>query len=353
VASETLPLGDWEADRQSIKTTGIPDRGDISGLPTLVQFQVYVARRIRKWESTCNVETDQPAAFVLVTPDEYQAFKKAQQKEEPLLHTGLRRLAGRIHFVTVSVTRSIFEEITGDDSALFARLEAVGVGRHPTLIYVPQPPGSLLFFYPQGTSSDDGLTEVPVGVPEVSLESIEQAIGAVYENELITPDNAGPLKIWSSPTKRRPSKEAERGVQQLIHAGLAVKFAPYSIRKEQSGKVGRTDLEIVDDRTDQAGRVTHHALLELKVLRTRRETGARVGDSDTRQHITEGVDQANVYGTDKNSKLKLLCCFDMRDNDIGDSKTFSHVKTKAAGLEVYLRRWFLYHSSKAYRAAQS
>jgi hypothetical protein len=178
-------------------------------------------------------------------------------------------------------------------------------------------------------------------------------VESVHKHELVTPDNSGPHKIWSDAAKGRPIQVAERFVQQLLRIGLATRFAWCSIRQEQPTKVGRTDLEIVDDRSGLPGQITHHAVLELKVLRSRGETGAVVTEVDTKQHITDGVNQAYAYGKDKNTKLGMLCCFDMRDSDEGDQKTFEHIDAVAQKLAVLLRRWFLHRSSEAYRAAQA
>jgi hypothetical protein len=350
VANDNLPLGPWERDRVTIETTAVGDRGDVSDLPPQVQFQVYVARLVNRRERNSGAEFDQPAAFVLVSPKEYEAARQGRS-EERLIHTGSRRLTGRIHFVTTAATSSIVDEYKGNDRAMFARLDALSLGSHPTLVYVPQRPVSSLSYYPKGTLTDDGLVDVPLRAPQVTVETICQVVNAMHEHELVTPDQSEPFTIWEDAGKGRPAEHAEKGIQQFLRIGLCTSFAPYSIRQEQPEKVGRTDLEVIDDRTGAPGQVIHHAMLELKVLRTRGSTGIAVSRAKTEQHIRDGLEQAHAYGRRKNTRLQMLCCFDMRDDDEGDDNTFDHVRAAATALIVTLRRWYLYRDSASYRSA--
>ena len=146
-------------------------------------------------------------------------------------------------------------------------------------------------------------------------------------------------------------EEAERTVQQFLRTGLAGRFSWCSIRAEQPAKLGRTDIEVVDDRTGAPGAITHHALLELKVLRSFAHTGLPYPDSNAIDAVSKGVNQAHAYGLTHNTLLRMLCCFDMRTIDVGDSATFAHAMTDATALRVRLRRWYMYRSSALYRDA--
>jgi hypothetical protein len=350
--ADDLPLGDWEKDRPALMAVPVGDRGDVADLDSVTQFQVYVARLINRREQNEEAEFDLAAAFVLVSPEEYEQAKIGRSVER-LIHTGGRRLTGRLHFVMASATSSIVEEYGTDDNALFSRLEAVSMSQHPTLLYVPQHPSSSLTFYPKGTADDDGLKIIPLKKTQVTADAISEAITDIYKQELVTPDAVGPSKLWKNAAKGYPFSDAELRVQQLLRTGLITKFTPCSVRQEQTGKIGRTDLEIVDDRSGPPGQVEHHALLELKVLRSRGETGSSTAYSLklNQAHIEEGLNQAHTYGVDKHSKIKMLCCFDMRDSNDADEVTFAHIKDKASSLSVLTKRWFLYRDSAAYRAA--
>jgi hypothetical protein len=345
-----LPLGAWESDRAALQTARLAGLGDAAGLPEDARFRTQVARLIIKREENENAEFDQPAAFVLVSPEEFEDLK-ASRDIEPLIHTGARRLTGRIHFVQATAIRSIVEEVNGDDVAMFERIAALQLATRPTLIYVPQKPRSTLSYYPNGCESDTGMQTISLGVETVTPEAVEEVINAAHAQHFVTPDESGPYKIWKYPSSGTPVRLAEQGIQQLLRLGLIGRFLHCSIRSEQPGKIGRTDLEVVDDRSGPVGTVIHHAVLELKVLRSRGETGTAVSDKDMLDHMEEGLEQAHGYARDKNSRMGILCCFDMRDQDVGDAQSFSHISSRGAELGVRLRRWYLYRSSNAWRAA--
>lgn len=162
----------------------------------------------------------------------------------------------------------------------------------------------------------------------------------------------GPIKLWKDAVKGYPIEEAERTVQQMIRHALVGRFLWCTIRQEQPGKSGRTDLEIVDDRTGEPGIVYHHALLELKVLRSFGSRGTVYSGTAVQDAIVEGVNQAHSYGTANNSLLRMLCCYDMRSTDVGDDATFVQVKDRATTLSIRLKRWYLYRTSQDYRDAK-
>lgn len=347
---ELLPLGAWEADRTELEKSGAAGIGDVADLSDEIQFRTYVARIITRRERNENAEFDLPATFILVCAKEFEELAIGRSVER-LIHSGARRLTGRIHFVQANAISSVVEEFVGDDSAMFSRIKALGFDGHRTLVYVPQKPRSSLSFYAKGTRVDDFVYDIPLGVDPVNAEEIEAVIRAVHEQELVTPDTMKPDSAWAEASSGKPDRDAERRIQQMVRHGLIGRYSNFSIRSEQSGPAGRTDLEIVDDQTGPRGTATHHAVLELKVLRSRGETGIKVTPEQTEEHVVEGVSQAFAYGKNKNTRVQMLCCFDMRDDDVGDSATFAHVLQRGAELSVLLRRWFLYRSSADYRAA--
>ena len=47
----------------------------------------------------------------------------------------------------------------------------------------------------------------------------------------------------------------------------------------------------------------------------------------------------------------MLCCYDMRKTDIGDNSVFAPFEQAAKDRDVFLKRYYLYNSSKALREA--
>lgn len=346
-----LDLGAWQADRPLLEVAPRSLYGDVDRLPESVRFQVYVSRLVQLRERQADAETAGAAAFVLVTPRDQQNLKDAGRRLDRTVHSGQVRLAGRVHFMTYRAQSSVYEEHTGDANAVYDRIAELQCDKLPTLVYFPSNGESTLSYYPHGTHTDEGMVKVELSAGPVTEAEILVAINAVYRTQLCTPDNSGPTKIWQDAGKCHPVKEAERTVQQFVQAGLAGKFHWCTIRAEQSGKLGRTDLEIVDDRNGDPGLITHHALLELKVLRSFGSTGSEYAPAANDDAIVKGLNQANSYGEANNSLLRMLCCFDMRSNDVGDAATFAHVQAEAKTLGVGLRRWYLYRSSDDMREA--
>lgn len=346
----TLALGAWEGDRAELQRAAPTNYGDVDDLPPALRFQVYVTRMIRTRERQPDAETAGAAAFILVSKEQQRELTVGRTLDRNA-HTGRVRLAGRLHFVTQRAMSSVFEECDGNDNALFSRIELLDCAHLPALVYLPSENASAVTYYPNGTGTDDGAVQLQLDIGPVAEADILSVVNAVYETELCTPDNAGPVKLWENANKGFPVEEAERTVQQFLRIGLAGRFSWCSIRAEQPGKLGRTDIEVVDDRTGAPGAITHHALLELKVLRSFTHTGSPYPDSNAKDAVSKGVNQAHAYGLTHNSLLRMLCCFDMRTVDVGDDTTFSHVMTDATTLSVRLKRWYMYRSSEHYRDA--
>jgi hypothetical protein len=113
--------------------------------------------------------------------------------------------------------------------------------------------------------------------------------------------------------------------------------------------VGRDDLEIerpVDRRRPSV--VNRLVLIELKVLRSFTAGGRRISKASELDRITEGVEQASAYASEKNFQQATLCCFDMRTTNAG-TLSFGHVQEMAGRLNVDLRQWFIYSSSQQRR----
>lgn len=349
-----LLLGAWESERESIEQAALVGRGDVADLDAINKFSIYVARVVCKSEQIKSVDTNQPAGFVLVEPTRHADLKNDGRKVDSTFSTGAKQLVGRIHFVTDAVTRSVYESFVGDDDqVIFDRLEQLDLHESPSLIYLPRAAGSVLVFYPNGSGSDKGSCEISLNKIAISERDIVNAIQSVYKVELMTPDLGVPFVLWKKASVGQPIEEAERGVQKFVRIGLATKFHWCRVAMEQPDKDGRTDLEIFDETSGGTGDVVRHAILELKVLRSRGSTGNAYTSAAMDQHISEGVDQAHAYAERRNAIHRLLCCFDMRDTDVGDVAAFAHVKAKADGLGVKLHRWFLYRSSEGYRAAMA
>ncbi|WP_447585781.1 hypothetical protein [Pseudoxanthomonas mexicana] len=345
--------GAWTGDLDQLAATWLSGEGSDTDLPETVRFLLAVRRLSLAREREPDCEFDRPAAMVLVPPAFFES-PPAGTRRSPLLNNGNYRLTGQVHFLNVAAAgRSM--DYQGDEGDLFDALETCQVQGLPTVVYAPKAGGhSKLSWYPNGIKEDTKVSVIPVAVEEPTVELITQAIEGVYRGDLITPDCVPEHdSLWEKAANGWASEVAEARVQRNIKLGLHGRFPTCRIVAEQPGPDGRTDIEIVGDFGVAPGAVMNFAVLELKVLREKGSTGSAYAPKKIAKHIDDGVDQAFTYGGDRNFRERLLCCFDMRAEELGATNVFAPIQTKADQLGVSLRYWFLYRSSKHYRQCQA
>jgi hypothetical protein len=339
-------LGAWDAERRALEATRPTGRGSDADAPNPIRFGRAVMQLIARRERQADAEYDRHAAFVLV-PREWQ--RPGGTTRRPLMHNGQQPLTGQIHFVNL-VPNGYSRAYTGDEGDLFDALVSAGVQKFPTLVYSPKQGGSTLSWFPAGIDADDQVELWNVAEDLPSAKRIAEVIESAYSGELITPDQTKKsLHVWEDAAKGWAHEEAEARVQHMIRLTLLGAFRRCNIRGEQSGKDGRTDLEIVENLGGAHNQVVNHAILELKVLREMGSTGNKYTDSQIATHMRDGLEQAHHYGTSRNFREWMLCCFDMRAENLGEAKVMAPLGADAKRLKVDLRYWFLYRSSDHWR----
>lgn len=347
--ADKLPqLGAWSADRKVLEETPISGRGSDADAPDSLRFGRAVVQLVARRELQLDAEYDRPAAFVF-SSRAWMERLPAEARREPLLHTGHRPLTGRIHFLNVTANGQSLE-YEGGDVELFDKLNSLGVQSFPTLVYSPKQGSSTLSWFPNGTV-DQECTELWSIVEELpTVERIYEVISRAYKADLITPDRMKENnQLWVNPAKGWAHENAEARVQHAVRMTLVGAFRLCHIREEQSDKDGRTDLEIVEHQGRSHDQIVHHAVLELKVLREKGSTGTAYSNAAIAKHVRDGLEQASSYGEGRNFRERMLCCFDMRPENLGEDVVFGEVKVDASTLVVHLRHWFLYRSSDHWR----
>lgn len=146
------------------------------------------------------------------------------------------------------------------------------------------------------------------------------------------PDTEGFLQNWT---------------KIAINAGFQ---APYSCEFEKPGTEGRCDLMLVSKHPTQPNTQVHHAVMELKVLRSRNSSDKPVSKAVNDAAVQKGLGQAIAYKTEQNAELAMLCCFDMRSTDHCDNDgCFKPIENSAKTAGVELRRYRMYGSSEDFR----
>ena len=354
-ADDTPPsLGPWDsADLVRTARDGVGIGAD-ADLSAAIRFKAAVAKLLRRRRARVDAGSDPnlPAVFLLQATPPASA---GVAKREPTLNSGLIPMSGRIWFVGSAVVsgRSIACEIEDDDALFRLVTDTLDLGATPAIIFDPRSSASELRFYRNGMDDPERCDLLSFGDGEITLDRITAVIQHVYDQCLKTPEaQIHPGKLWADHKKWQAAKDAEALVHLQLKAGLAGAFLTCTIRHEQPMPEGRLDLEIEEADPLNSGHVTRHALLELKILRSFGCGGETYTAQQTLDWVRSGVEQAAAYRDNKNANYAILCCFDMRKSDTNEA-CFAHVRDLARSLSVELRRWFLYNTSKAYRAARA
>lgn len=351
MVDENVNVGPWsDAD---FKGTALSERGVgvEDGMPSALRFRSNVAKLVRRRLAVDDRRADRttPAIFLLLPTPPSSA---GDTKRVPMLDNGQSELSGRLWFVGPSPSSGRYISCSAeDDDALFKLIEEMTFGDVEAIVFDPRVPSELRH-YSKGIGSVDECELIQIGSVEITLDSVVAAVEKTYLHKMITPDaqpKEGPL--WENEGKAWPKQNAEGLVQMYLEIALGTAFPTCTIRAEQGMPEGRLDIEIVEQDPVDRSIELQHGLLELKVLRSRGATGRPYTDKSIKDWIKSGVEQASEYRDRKGAKWSALFCFDMRADDLGEAKCFSHVKRMAATLSVHLRRWYIYSSSAKLRSA--
>jgi hypothetical protein len=291
-----------------------------------------------------------PAVFLLCTAP--PTADGQQPPLVPMLSTGMEPLTGRLWFVSPLCNSGKYHELgTWDDDAEVFRLitDELQLGDVTAIIFDPRPDPAEVRYYPQGLAKHDECQRLYMTVGQLDINDVLEKIGQVHEHSLVTPTALGRGRpVWRDAKKHIVADNAEHVIQGCLQASLQQSYPSCTVRTEQPQPSGRVDLEIEEPEPDDASRVTRHALLELKVLRSFNSAGTSKSAQTTKNEIDEGVRQAKSYRDEKGTRAAALCCFDMRVTHTGDG-CFSHVRKIAREWNVALGVWPLFASAQARR----
>jgi hypothetical protein len=345
-------LGPWAGDDLSSTAKANAGIGADSDLPLEVRFIAGVAKLLRRRLAEAGQEMDpvRPAIFLL-EPNARTHKPDTQPKRVPMLDNGLTTVTGRLWFVNATVVVGKYLELdqVDDDELFLIVTECLRLGEVPTVVFDPRPSLPEARFYPRGLADATKYNKLRISGCEITLEDIFQVVERIYKERLITPEAQPPAgKLWKDQRKWWASDEAEAMIQLYLSIGLTAAFPTCTIRHEQSDTPGRLDLEVEEADVDNRSRVTRHAILELKVLRSFGSTGIAESEQYTLDWVTSGVKQAATYRDRRGALAASLCCFDMRKEHTGD-RCFHHVRELGKDLNVTLHVWFIFATSKHYR----
>jgi hypothetical protein len=345
-----LSLGPWSSDDFAKTIADNTASGADAGLPAQVRFVAAVAKliKLRRSGKSSSEDLQAPAVFLLRSSTQ---IVMPTAKREPMLNNGLTPLTGRLWFVNAPVVMGHYIEIGQVlDDELFSRVQELGFDNVPAIIFDPRPSTPEIRFYVQGLVAPDVCEKIDISGSNLTMDRIREVISHIHAQRMATPEvQPKPGKLWAVPDKWWVIADAEDRIQMYLVTGLTTAFPTTTVRMEQTQVTGRLDLEIEEPDPSDHSKVTRHAILELKVLRSFGSTGKAVSDAETQEWIRSGIEQAAAYRMERKALASALCCFDMRREDTGNS-CFKEVMEFAEKTSVFLWRWFIYSKSKILRA---
>ncbi|WP_156306419.1 hypothetical protein [Novosphingobium sp. AAP1] len=343
-------LGPWSgADLRATAKQFAGDGAD-DDLDSVTRFGRSIAklalRRMR--QQLHNMRRDAIAIFLL----QPNGLPNMETIRQPMLGDGGVEICGKIWFVSMTAQAGR-ELVPPSDEAgkMFDHIESLGLGDVPAAVFNPTVAIPTVRFYPKGLTAEDEFDTVEVADREVTINDIKRAIDEMHEEHLCTPDvQIAGNSMWSDSQKLHASSNAEAIAQTHVKLALSFRLFNCDVRPEQPMKAGRVDLEVVQQLADGASIIP--AEIEIKVLRERNRRGKKWSDAFNEKWMRRGIRQAAAYRDVRKAKAGMLCCFDMRSGDRGESATFSGVKPYADAIAVELHRNFLYNDSEAWRVAR-
>ncbi len=341
-------LGPWEDANFQGTASSNAGIGADANVPASIRFRSNVVKLMRSRLAIDSKpkELNLPAIF-LFQPSPPNLTGQAVLTRVPMLDNGRHELNGKIWFVGAASGSGHFTPFEFDDDDRLFRFvtDELKLGCVSAIIFDPRVTNPPLRHYTNGLSDPNSFKEILLGTDEVSLYHVCRAIDLTYKEKMKTP-SAQPKngKLWKNRSKQFPFSDAEDKIQMYLEIALNIAFPSCTIRAERTMPEGRPDIEISESDPNERSKITQHAVLELKVVRSFTESGRTVSEHKSKEWIRSGVQQAAAYRDGNGARWGALCCFDMRRENIGDNACFDHVSQIADTLNISLKRWFLYAS---------
>lgn len=312
-----------------------------------------VSARIRNDAYTSDSKT--LSVFMVTERPRSEAGALAADRE-PIADNGSLSFAG-CFWITGPAFKSAYRRLftATTPAGIFCEVENLGLGDRPVFVFDPNATDLELRYYPRGLSDTETVQSFLISQHEFSIEALDRVLQRFYETSIRTPDSKlGREGPWNDPEKYIPRPDTEAFLQNWLKIAVNAFFqSPFSCEFEKPGNEGRCDLMLVSRHPTQKNTQIHHAVMELKVLRSRTSGNNPVSATARETAIEGGLKQAIAYKNEQNAAMAMLCCFDMRTvSHCDDNNCFSSISERAKASDIELRRYRLYGSSADFRAEQ-
>lgn len=334
----------------------IGDLAQAEGVPGAAggSLPTKFARRVNNLvTSRCSKGESGSFTLFLLSEDLHQTKTLCDHTEQPLLDHGNDPVGDHVFVTSVTLT-SAFQLILKWDSIdkLFDLIGEIGLDDLPAIVVDWRGDRPIGKFYRDGLVEREAAEAIHFDDIPISTEAILEALKN-FREKIKTPGisiEAHGTRIWREAGKGVPESRPEERIQGRLVDALSAIFCGYNVRAETVTEEGRADVAI-HRKTLSATGVTAFVcewLLELKALCDMTSSGSK-STADHTQAIEDGLYQAIAYKSNLGALKGALCCFDMRQTDVGDTASFEHIAHEANKHEILLWRGFLYRSAKASR----
>ena len=307
--------------------------------------------RIRNSASVADPES---LAVFLISDQARSVSETLGAHREPIVDNGSMRLVGRLWVASPAFHAGYWLSLNAIDAAgIFKEVADHGLDSSAAVVFDPNATDLELRFYPNGVADPECVQSFLIAEQSFTLDALDRVLRRFHETSIITPDAAmREQNPWKSSSDYVPRPRAEAFFQALLKMALNIAFDyPFKIYFEVPGTEGRCDLFVVSRHLTNGSEWSHHAALELKVVRSLDAGKNSVSRAKQSDAISSGLLQAVAYRNEHSAEVGMLCCFDMRlpQHCDGDA-LLDPERENADHHNIELRRYRLYGSSADLRS---
>jgi len=349
------PTPDWTDTALQATIRNYVGSGYTQQAPELAQFCHAVAKIIRK-RRACAPDSLRaaPAVFVMAP----LPAVNAQTERHPRFDTAQAEVAGRVWFGAkrlASATAIAMPAGELDDCTLFDYVVmSLGVGNAPAIMYDAAVDDGVMRIYRKGMADPDECEDLSLDAANITLDHLHDLLKKLHETFLETPTASESQRdLWENRAKWHPVNESEKAVQKILYIALNthLMYSSLRIKQEDTTVMGRCDFILKEQDPVDSSKWTHHAIIELKVLKDFTHTGNPFPANENKKAVTEGLDQARDYRSDHACRLAALSCYDMRKAP-NPVDAIAHEMDRAKREQIGLWAWPIYNQAKAARTSR-
>ena len=263
------------------------------------------------------------AVFVLVpfprNPFAAGAFKLARVTDLPVTN---EQVFGRVFFLAFNAANGTTMKLPVDTSNVLDWLTTNGLGSCPVAIAYRDT--LEISLRTSATADEVSFQRIRNKKPELSLDSIKDALSAFHKDRLMTPTSCG-TGIWEPKRSFEyvPARDTEKAIQQRLTDHLSGWFRRFvRVGTEDTVSKGRIDVRLLAPPENGHG-LKYWSIIELKVARSfhnakKGKALRNVREGSVISEILKGIQQAHEFAKEVRVKEGFLEIYDMRKDKSTD-----------------------------------